>query len=73
MSKRGRDVIQSRPILMDRQPTNGRTITNAEVLPKEQRVQASHQAPQPRKRSPQRAVCEGRGHLHTEDPEGYRK
>ena len=45
--RKGRNMVQPRPILPGRQPTNRRLITTAEILPRERGVQALHQAPQP--------------------------
>ena len=41
------DEVQSNLILQGGQPTKGRIVTTAEVLPKEEGVQALHQAPRP--------------------------
>ena len=52
--RRDGDVIELRPILPGRQPTNGRIITITEILPKKQGAQAPHQAPQPKSPSPRK-------------------
>ena len=42
------NTVQSRPTPSGRLPTNTRIITTAEVLPREQGVQAPHWTPQSR-------------------------
>lgn len=53
MGRRGSDTIHGHnPIPLGRQPTNGRIIIIAEVLPKEPRIQATHQYSKPRGLAP---------------------
>ena len=52
MGRRGRDTIQARPKPLGRQPTNVRIIIIADVLPKEPRIQATHQYSKPKGLAP---------------------
>lgn len=42
MDMRSKDIIQSRPIPLSKQPIDRRTIRNAELLSKKKEVQAPH-------------------------------